>query len=93
MKDLKGYLPVHVGCSQRCSVKKLDMLLEAFPGSIDEKTKDGDTPLDLARKTATDEHPNEGLIDYLSKAKAKRQSDNETEEIPAAKKARLTHEI
>ena len=58
MKDKKGWLPAHVACSRHCSPEKLNMLLAVNPNAIFAETDQGQTPLDLAVKTATKTHPN-----------------------------------
>ena len=62
MRDKNGFLPAHVACSRHCSPEKLEMLLDVNPGSLFEKTKDGKTPLALAKLKATKSHPNYALI-------------------------------
>ncbi|KAL3939218.1 MAG: hypothetical protein SGARI_001450, partial [Bacillariaceae sp.] len=91
VKDKKGYLPLHIACSTKCSLRKVEMLLQAYPESISETTNDGDTPLALAIGTATDCHPNEALIALLSKLNAKRPCDNEAAGRESVKKAKKVH--
>lgn len=67
MKDKKGYLPAHVACSRHCSPEKLRMLLAVNPGALFDKTNDGNTLLDLAKKQATKSHPNYALIEELNR--------------------------
>ena len=62
IKDRNGYLPVHVACCRHCSPEKLQMLLNVNPRSLFDKTNQGETILDLAKKTATKAHPNYALI-------------------------------
>ena len=67
MKDKKGYLPAHVACSRHSSPEKLRMLLAVNPGALFERTEDGDTLMDLARKTATKTHPSNALKDEIAR--------------------------
>ena len=67
MTDKKGYLPAHVACMRHCSPEKLRMLLAVHPGSLYEKTDEGETLLSLATSTATKSHPNYALIDELNR--------------------------
>jgi hypothetical protein len=41
------------------------MLLDAYPGSLHERTRDGKSLLDLAESSATRSHPNFALIETL----------------------------
>ena len=67
MVDKKKWLPIHVACSRHCSPEKLNMLLEAYPESLNAMTGDGKSLLHLAKKTATKSHPNYALIAELEK--------------------------
>lgn len=67
MKDKKGYLPAHVACSRHCSPEKLRMLLAVNPHALFDKTNDGHTLMDLAKKLATKSHPNFALIEELNR--------------------------
>ena len=89
MKDLEGFLPIHTACKHHCSTTKLRLLLKANPESLNAKTKQGDTPLDLAIKTVTEEKPNEALIAHLKKENAQASADIEGAGN-RPKKARLT---
>jgi hypothetical protein len=67
LKDSKGWLPVHVACSRHCSPEKLLMLLQVHPECLYATTNDGQTPLSLAKSTATKTHPNQKLIKEIKK--------------------------
>lgn len=67
MRDRKGWLPVHVACSRHCSPEKLRLLLSANPTALTAKTDEGETLMDLARRTATRTHPNFALMTELAK--------------------------
>lgn len=67
MTDKKGFLPAHVACMRHCSPEKLRMLLAVHPGSLYEKTDNGETLLSLATSSATKSHPNYALIDELNR--------------------------
>jgi hypothetical protein len=66
-RDKKSWLPIHVACSRHCSPEKLNMLLEANPSSLYAKTGDGNSLIDLAKKTATKSHPNFALVAELER--------------------------
>ena len=68
IKDKNGYLPAHIAASRHVSPGKLQMLLEAYPDCITQRTNDGHTLLSLARSAATKSHPNYRLIESLKKA-------------------------
>lgn len=67
MYDKHGFLPAHVACSRHCSPEKLQMLLDANPASLLEKTTDSRTLLDLAKAKATKSHPNFALISDIER--------------------------
>ena len=68
MKDFQGCLPLHIAASRHTSPSKLQLLLDANPHSIVERTNNGKTALDLAKATATATHPNFTLIKALATA-------------------------
>ena len=66
--DYFGSLPLHDFCRAMTSaIPTLKSLLAAFPDSVLEKTKAGETPLDLTIKTATEKIPKQGLIQCLKR--------------------------
>ena len=48
MYDKDGQMPIHIAVKS-CPPKKIEILLNACPESIFEKTKEGDTPLEWAK--------------------------------------------
>lgn len=66
--DKNGYLPAHIAASRHVSPSKLQMLLNANPDCITQRSNDGSTLLSLAQTTATKSHPNYRLIESLKKA-------------------------
>lgn len=71
-------MPIHVAASRHCSPAKLNLLLAVYPGSINALTESGETPLSLAKSTATKSHPNNRLIQALEDILKKNKMTNPT---------------
>jgi len=47
--DFNGWVPLHVACHMCAGLDVIRLLIQAFPGGVDAKTKKGSTPIALVR--------------------------------------------
>jgi len=63
--DRHSNLPLHVACSKGCSLQIIQILVNSFPDSVNQKNFDGRTALEIAQRTQVCD---DSVIDYLQQA-------------------------